>query len=145
MSPAETPDNARTLRDRDLDVSLGRRLALGFGTLFVVVAGFAAAVFVWHSRSANAQREYTERIAPIALHADALERRLLYIGIGMRSYLLVPDETRLATFHRYAAEADAAVHALQRTADDGNRAIANRIAAEAAAYIEATGRLVASM
>src|SRR5262245_48640976 len=143
MSTPNAAANASAPSDRELDVSLGRRLAWGFGLLFVVVASFAAVVFVWHSRSVDAQREYAEHIAPVTGHADALERRLLYVGIGMRSYLLLPDEPRRQTFNRSAAEAQAAVRALERAASAEDRPIANQIAAEATAYIEGAARLVA--
>jgi signal transduction histidine kinase len=142
-SPATTGEGAHSPIGRELNLSIGTRLAIGFGLLFVIIAAFTGAVFVWHTRSAEAQREYLEHIAPITLRADSLERTLLYVGIGMRSYLLVPDPGRLANFNRYAADADAAVHALQRAEEPETRAIVDQIASEAQPYIEEATRLVA--
>jgi signal transduction histidine kinase len=141
-SPEAAAEGSHAPLGRELNLSIGSRLAIGFGLLFAMIAAFTAAVFVWHSRSADAQREYLDHIAPISLHTDALERSLLYVGIGMRSYLLLPDETRLASFNRYAAEADAAVHALERAGEPETRASVDQIASQAQPYIEEAVRLV---
>ena len=57
MSAVDTPDLGPV--HRELDLTLGQRLAIGFGALLLVIAGFSVAVFVWHSQSAEAQRDYT--------------------------------------------------------------------------------------
>ena len=142
-TPAAAPEVASERGQRELDMSIGQRLGIGFGLLLLVLMSFAATVFVWHSRSVEAQRTYSEQIAPTTARVDILERSMLYVGIGMRSYLLVPDPQRLATFRRYAAEAQEAIRALERVnADPAGRPIIAEISSRAQPYLEQVNRLV---
>ncbi len=59
---------------RELDLTLGQRLAIGFGALLLVIAGFSVAVFVWHSQSVAAQRDFTEHVMPLTQQTQALGR-----------------------------------------------------------------------
>ncbi len=93
---------ARACESRGLDLSIGKRLTLGFGALLAVTLIFAVAVYVWHSQSVAAQRTFTDEIAPLTDRVDSLERSLLYVGISLRSYLLSPDPKRLANYRSYA-------------------------------------------
>jgi signal transduction histidine kinase/ActR/RegA family two-component response regulator len=92
------------------DPSIGERLALGFGLLLLSLAVLVGLVFKWHGGSAEAQRTFTRRIAPLAAGADGLERTLLYVGIGLRAHLLNPDADSL---RRYDERVDAARSALR--------------------------------
>ena len=128
---------------RELDLTVGQRLAIGFGTLLLVLFVFAIAVFVWHSQSAAAQRAYTDRIAPLAHKADALERSMLYVGIAMRSYLLVPEPGRLESYRNYVAQSQRALADLSGTSrlPEGAPDV-EEIAATSRAYLDETNRLV---
>ena len=90
--------------NRELDLTIGKRLALGFGALLVITLIFSVAVYVWHSQSAAAQRDFTDEIAPLTARVDSLERSLLYVGISLRSYLLTPEPQRLANYRSYAEQ-----------------------------------------
>lgn len=103
MSAIEAPDVAPV--HRELDLTLGQRLAIGFGALLLVIAGFAVAVFVWHSQSVAAQRDYSERVIPLARETQALDRAILYAGIAMRNYVLQPEPQRLANYRSYVEQA----------------------------------------
>jgi signal transduction histidine kinase len=89
----------------EIDLTLGRRLALGFGTLLLVIAIFSVALFVWHSQSANAQRDYTEGVVPLSQQTQALDRALLKAAVAMRNYTLQPEPQRLANYRSYAGQA----------------------------------------
>jgi signal transduction histidine kinase/CHASE3 domain sensor protein len=130
--------------NRELDLSIGQRLAIGFGALLLVLLAFAIAVLIWHSQSADAQRDYTDRIAPVLHRADAVERGLLYVGVGMRSYLLVPEPQRLARYRSHVEQTRRALTQLSNAAvfPDGAPDI-EEISTSARAYIEATERIVA--
>ncbi|MEJ1965964.1 MAG: ATP-binding protein [Gammaproteobacteria bacterium] len=129
---------------RELDLTVGQRLALGFGALLLVIAGFAIALFVWHSQSVEAQRVYTDRVVPVAQRADALERSMLYVGITMRSYLLVPEPQRLANYRSYTERARRSLVLLSATVGfpEGAPGI-DEINGTARAYLVETDRLVA--
>lgn len=92
--------------------SIGQLLGVGFALMFLLLGVLGAAVFVWHTESAEAQRHFLERIAPLAERADQLERSLLRIGIGVRSYLLNPDSERLAQYRRARDETREALRRL---------------------------------
>ena len=129
---------------RELDLTVGQRLAIGFGALLLVIVTFAVAVAVWHSQSAAAQRLYTERIVPISKRTDALERAMLYVGISMRSYLLMPEPQRLANYRSYAEQSRRTLTQLASAAllPEGAPDVAE-ISETAGAYLAETDRLVA--
>ena len=129
---------------RELDLTVGQRLAIGFGALLVVVTAFAVAVAIWHSQSAAAERFYTDRIVPLAKRADALERSMLYVGITMRSYLLAPEPQRLANYRSYTEQSRRCLVQLAAMASfpEGAPDI-SEISETARAYLAETERLVA--
>ena len=103
MSAVDSPNVG--LVHRELDLTLGQRLAIGFGALLLVIAGFSVAVFVWHSQSVDAQRDYTERVVPVTQQTQALDRALLNAAVAMRNYVLQPEPQRLANYRSYAEQA----------------------------------------
>ncbi|MEJ0036680.1 MAG: HAMP domain-containing sensor histidine kinase [Gammaproteobacteria bacterium] len=90
---------------REFDLTLAQRLAIGFGALLLVIVGFSVAMFVWHSQSVEAQRDYTERVVPLTQQTQALDRALLNAAVAMRNYLLQPEPQRLANYRSYAEQA----------------------------------------
>jgi len=128
--------------NRELDLSLGQRLGIGFGLLLTVLAVFTGLTVHWHSRSAAAQREYTERIAPLRERADELERATLYVGLTLRSYLLVPEARHLTAFQRSTERAEQALGALAATPKEADGdAEFTEISAATRTYVEAAERL----
>ena len=103
MSAIGTPDLGPV--HRELDLTLGQRLAIGFGALLLVIAIFSVAVFVWHSQSVDAQRDYTEHVLPLTQRTQALDRALLNAAVAMRNYVLQPEPQRLANYRSYAEQA----------------------------------------
>src|SRR6185369_10929723 len=63
------------------------------------------AVFVWHSQSVDAQRDYTEHVVPLTQKTQALDRALLNAAVAMRNYVLQPEPQRLANYRSYAEQA----------------------------------------
>jgi signal transduction histidine kinase len=128
---------------RELDLTVGKRLALGFGALLLVILIFAAAVWVWHQQSVDAQRDYADQIAPLTSRVDALERSLLYVGIAMRSYLLSPQPQRLANYRSYSEQARATLLQVGGAAafPEGAPDI-GELSKSARAYLEGTDALV---
>jgi len=96
---------------RGLDLSIGQRLGIGFALLVLVLAGLMASMMYWNARSGAAEQEFTLQIAPRTKAAEELERGLLRVAIGVRSYLLAPDKDRL---QRVEAGVDDARLALRR-------------------------------
>ncbi|MFO1375950.1 MAG: ATP-binding protein [Steroidobacteraceae bacterium] len=76
-----------------VDLTLGERLGLGFAAMMVGLGLFTSAVLYFGAQSARAQRVYLEDITPLYAQAEALERSMLYIAIGMRDLMLYSQTT----------------------------------------------------
>jgi signal transduction histidine kinase len=123
---------------------LGRQLGIGFGLIFLLLGVLGLAVFVWHSQSAEAQREFVERIAPLTDRADELERTLLRVALEGRSYLLVPERARFNQYRKASDDARQAMLALQRdTTEPDGEALVRALSKRVDAYLEMTDTLVA--
>ena len=123
--------------------SIGKQLSVGFGLIFLLLAVLGAAVFVWHSQSASAQRAFLERIAPLAERADQLERSLLQVGIDVRSYLLSPDQERLNRYRQSFEGTREAMRRLDQAPKDADgEELARQIAARITPYLEEADRLL---
>jgi signal transduction histidine kinase len=85
-------------KNSSLDLSIGQRLATGFGLFVLVVAVMLAVFFSWHAASAREQQAYSERIAPLRDRIVALERSVLRAGIAVRSVLIEPTPERVRAF-----------------------------------------------
>ena len=103
MSVAELPELEPV--HRELDLTLAQRLTIGFGALLLVIAAFSVALFLWHSQSVAAQRDYTERVVPLTQQTQQLDRALLNAAIAMRNFVLQPEPQRLANYRSYAEQA----------------------------------------
>lgn len=101
--------------NRSLDLSIGQRLAIGFGFFFLVVVGMLALFFSWHASSAQQQQIYSERIAPLRDRLAALERSTLRLGITLRSVLLDPTSNRMSAFDESVAAVGDRLDALARS------------------------------
>jgi signal transduction histidine kinase len=121
MSSTEVADMGRV--HRELDLTLGQRLAIGFGTLLLVIAAFSVAVFVWHSQSVDAQRDYVERVVPLTQQTQALDRSILNAAVAMRSYVIQPEPQRLANYRSYAERARRALVQLSSAAAPSEGAV----------------------
>jgi signal transduction histidine kinase/CheY-like chemotaxis protein/CHASE3 domain sensor protein len=94
------------------DVSIGQRLAIGFGAVLVVMAIALSLVLQWHRDSARAETEYAERIAPVVEGAHELEARIYRVALNLRIYVLTPSAGALEVFRTSVASARAALEAL---------------------------------
>jgi len=94
------------------DLSIGQRLAIGFGLILLTVGTFTAAIVRWQAQSARAQRTFIERIAPLEAQGTALERALFSTAITFRSYVLNPDASREADYQQALADATESLRAL---------------------------------
>jgi len=81
------------------DLSVGRRLGVGFGLLLITLVGLIAAVAGWQADSAREQRAFSERSAPLSERAHELERSILYLAITLRSYLVSPHPDQARRYH----------------------------------------------
>ncbi len=142
MSAVEAPEAAAV--HRELDLTLGQRLAIGFGALLLVAAAFSVAVFVWHSQSVSAQRDFTERVMPLTQQTQALDRALLYAAVAMRNYTLQPEPQRLANYRSYAQQTRrtmAQLSATARSSEDGGTDVLETVEA-ARAFVDQLDALV---
>ncbi|HET9580841.1 MAG TPA: GAF domain-containing sensor histidine kinase [Usitatibacter sp.] len=93
------------------DFPVAWRLGAAFALVCLVMAVLGAFVFVTQERSARAEQEFTTWQIPLSDAATRLESAILYVGIGVRTYMLNPGEqTRTAAM----ASVQAAREALRR-------------------------------
>jgi len=118
------------------DLSIGQRLAIGFGAVMVVVAVLLVLVFRWHADSVRAESAYSGRIAPLIDGVRAAERGILQVAIDLRALALNPSAGRLETARGSLDKARSAVGALgTATMDDDGRQLYARIAQGAGEYL----------
>jgi two-component system CheB/CheR fusion protein len=106
---------------RAVDLSVGQRLAIGFGLLLVLLAGLFTLVLTLQQRSITAQAAFVERIAPRREAAQRTEVALLRVGVAARAYLLTHDPAHRQQFEQSVGVARAALDRLTATpkeADD---------------------------
>ena len=143
MSEVETGLPPAEAVHHELDLTLGQRLAIGFGALLLVIAVFAVAVFVWHSQSVDAQREYTEHVVPLSQRTQELDRALLNAAVAMRNYVLQPEPQRLANYRSYVEQARQAIVRLNAasTAPEGTASV-REVSDSARAFLAQTDKVV---
>lgn len=126
-----------------MNLSVGQRLAVGFGTLLAILAVFVFGVGRWQQQSLTAQTDFTAKVAPRVEAARALERELLYVGISVRRYLLSLDAAALGQAELRLTRVRRAYTTLEERANDlGHREILARMSAFLEAYIgEAVGMM----
>lgn len=118
-------------------------LAIGFALMLLLLGVLGAAVYSWQSESAMAQRDFLERISPLAEQADRLERALLRFAIAGRSYLLSPSRLRMNQFHHARAEVREAFQMLERSPKDAEgTALTNQISRSLGSYLEGFSRVI---
>lgn len=71
------------------NLSITDRLLIGFGLMLVILVGALGVTRMLFTNSAAIQNEITQRISPQSQAARELEQAILYVGIGVRGYLLV--------------------------------------------------------
>ncbi len=127
------------------DLSIGQRLAIGFGAVLIVVATMLVLVFEWHETSSQAQTAYEQRIAPLRDHAHAVERAVYDVGVSLRRQLLNPDNEGQQQFRDTLIAARGALDRLRALPmeNDSQQAFAE-ITRNADAYLQFAEDLAAS-
>lgn len=96
------------------DLSIAQRLGIGFGLVATLVAVLLLVFYGWHEQSGDAQRRYSERIAPIRDGMQALERDVYRVGVTLRSALLDPTQERILALRNSSMQARARLDLLER-------------------------------
>src|SRR3954451_13705418 len=97
-----------------LDLSLGQRLAIGFGILLILLLGLFGA-FVYEGQRADAIREQlASDIAPRAQAAGTLQTALLRQSVALRSYAFTRDDRFRQDFEQATQQARTSLGQLQR-------------------------------
>lgn len=126
-----------------LDLSIGQRLAIGFGTVLMLLA-----ILVAFSLNASGRVEFLERrlsqsIGPRADAAHAIQEANLRQAVAARSYVLSPQPELLDEYEQAREESVVALERLQSLPKDADgQVIFARIPDLAARYDEATDGFV---
>jgi signal transduction histidine kinase len=125
------------------DLSIGQRLAVGFGLFMAVVAMMLVVFLRWHAEGAAAHTAYADRIAPLTTQMHDVERRIYAVSIALRSVLLEPSQDRMQRFFQNVSSARVSLDALgaSRMEPDG-RELYERISAFAHQYVQTAEELV---
>ena len=83
-----------------LDLTIGQRLAVGFGAAAILLAILLGVSEVLSARIEAMSERNTNVVAPKAAAVDAMETAILYVSIAKRSYLLFPENQRLQTYRQ---------------------------------------------
>jgi methyl-accepting chemotaxis protein len=127
---------------RSTDLSIGQRLALGFGLFFTVVILLLAAAFHLHASSARAQARYSDVIEPLSSRLHALERDIYSVGLSVRSVLLPPVPERLASLRQSTGKARATLQLLgDLPMQADGRSLYAQIAQAAQVYLQAAEQM----
>jgi signal transduction histidine kinase len=125
------------------DLSIGQRLAVGFGLFMAVVAVMLVVFLQWHANSVEAHSRYADRIAPLSDRVHTMERRIYAVGITLRSVLLEPTPGRMQRFAESASEARTALGALgDFPMEEDGRALYYRFSSSAQRYVQTAEDLV---
>lgn len=128
---------------RRLDLSLGQRLAIGFGVPLAVLLLLGVLIRDWRQQISAAQSELFDRIAPLSEGAGRLEQALLYVAIHTRGYLVRPTPARRQVFENSLEQAVAArqrLGSLPKSAD--GEALYRRLEPRVDSYLAAARGLV---
>lgn len=104
-----------------------QQLTLGLAALALLLAALLSSVLYLGAESLRAERRFTEEIEPARQRAVELERAILYVGLGLRSYLLHADESRLERFHGARAQAQGALRRFGESRDEQQRLLRQRL------------------
>jgi len=126
------------------DWTIGRRLGVGFAVIALTFLVLLAAIWRWNEQSARAQNDYTQHVAPLDTATRNLDRRVLAVGIGVRTYLLNAGPEALLAFR---TSVDAAAQGLDRLRalpkDAEGEAIFRELEPQLRTYLAEATRLVA--
>lgn len=127
-----------------LDLSIGQRLGAGFGLLVLMLITLILTIRGWHQRSADAQTEFSERIAPLVQQTATVERAVFRVVLSMRAWLLHPAAEELESYHEAVSHAERAVQELGELPMPGeSRTAYERTDSLIRAYLRVTKGVVA--
>jgi len=98
--------------NRRIDLSIGQRLAPGFGVAGALLALMAATSHRWTERAEALQRRQDELVRPRALAADRLETAALYAALAARGRALAPDAEHAQAYEASSQRVREAMEAL---------------------------------
>lgn len=112
-----TSTNSRTLHRRIIDLSVGKKLFIGFAALTCVLALVIACMFFTVVRLGNANDHIVDEVAARSQSADQLQIDAGQLHAAQQAYVLDWPTTR-TQFEQAASEFEAALRDLRERADD---------------------------
>ena len=125
------------------DLPIAWRLGAGFAAVVLVMIAFGAFMIGSYQRSDRIQREFTMQHLPLDDAMDLLEPTVLYVGIGVRAFMLQPDAATRRAADERIANAEAALQRTQAAADSArDREAVARVAPGIAAFLALSRNIV---
>ncbi|HYD40910.1 MAG TPA: ATP-binding protein [Anaeromyxobacter sp.] len=140
------PDERSAGRWWRLDLSVGQRLALGFGAAGVLIALMGAISHLEVTRVANLRHRLGTLIAPRAAAAARLEHGVLHMAIAARNCVLFPDVRRREAYDEAERSVRGELQTLVQlsTLSDEATGLVARLPAEVDRYAAAARALIAA-
>jgi signal transduction histidine kinase len=126
---------------RLMDLSIGRRLGLGFGALLLILLAFAAVVSWGNQMSGHAERAFKTQTSPLTAAATEVHLAMLRVSVALRDLAIEPGDARAQVLGgkiRAVREALAELAAVAMAADDQARFL--RLADSVEAFVEEATR-----
>jgi signal transduction histidine kinase/ActR/RegA family two-component response regulator/CHASE3 domain sensor protein len=125
------------------NLSVTDRVIIGFSLILVMLGVVVGVTRYLFDRSAAAQHELTASILPRSEAAQELEETVLYLGVGVRGYLLTRSEQVLAQYRQHVRVAHEWMRRIESGTDVMDRdSLLVRIAERVDGYIALTDSLV---
>lgn len=81
-----------------VDLSIGQRLWIASGGLFLILAAAGVSIYDAQRRSDRVQARMVDEVRPLSDAAGVLENNLLYVDIAARSWLMSPEDGQIDAF-----------------------------------------------
>jgi len=81
-----------------VDLSIGQRLWIASGGLFLILAAAGASIYDAQRSSDRVQARMVEEVRPLSDAARVLENNLLYVDIAARTWLMSPEDGQIDAF-----------------------------------------------
>jgi signal transduction histidine kinase/CHASE3 domain sensor protein len=124
------------------DLSVGQRLAIGFGLLLTLLIVLLGTYLMLNQRQVELQHQVSDVVTPRVTAANRVTTAFYRQAVEVRNYIIGGSDAELQAYHKAAQRSRAALADLEAVPKDPDgQALFSEIAAQAEAYTAATDGL----